>query len=144
MDGPYCRVPKNWWVARGQDRSSNPSTERNPLCTLQWQALQERLLHATPKICHSLGSEIHHERDPWRHMWEPRWGAIPSVQGLKTRLLLANHEARLYGICLQMWQVLAICTDIKSSSGGTYIQDQPVAFCHQGNRLNWLTSQRKR
>ena len=28
-------------------------------------------------------------------MWEPRWGAIPSIHGLKTRLLLANHEDRL-------------------------------------------------
>ena len=48
-------------------------------------------------------------------------GAIPSIQSPKARLLLANHEDGLHGIRSQMRQVLAICTNIESSSEGTYV-----------------------
>ena len=62
-------------------------------------ALVEGLFHATPKMCNPLRNKIHHEGNSQRHMWEPCWGAISSVQSLKTRLLLANHEGRLHGVC---------------------------------------------
>ena len=91
---------------------------------------------ATPcprKMCRFYESKIHHKGNPLRHMQEPRWGAIFSIQNLKAKLLLANHKDGLHGIHLQMRQVPMICTNIESSSGGTYIHDQPVAICRMEN-----------
>ena len=61
-------------------------------------------------LCHSLRSEIHYKENPRRHMWKPRWGAIPSVQSPKARLLLANHKDGLHGIRSQVRQVQLIHT----------------------------------
>ena len=79
-----------------------------------------------------------------REIRELRWGEIPSIQSPKIRLLLANHEDRLHGICSQMRQVPAIYVDIEIPSRGTYIHDQHVAIYHLSNRTNRPTSQRER
>ena len=63
MDRPHRRVPEHLRAAQGQDRSSNLSTESSSLRTLWRQALQERLLHTIPKVCHSFKSEIYLEEN---------------------------------------------------------------------------------
>ena len=71
-------------------------------------------------------------------------GAVPIIQSLKTRLLLANYKDRLYEIRPQMRQIPVIYANIKSSSRGTHVYDQPGAIFHLGNRLYRSTSQRER
>ena len=60
-------------------------------------------------------------------------GVIPSVQSPKVRLLLANHEDKLHGIHPQIRQVPVICTNIKRSSEGAYIHEQPRVIYRMGN-----------
>ena len=71
-------------------------------------------------------------------------GAVPSVQNPKARLLLANYEGRLHGVCTQMRQVLVVFTNIKSPLGGAHVHDQPMAIHSLGNWPNWLASKRER
>ena len=87
-------------------------------------------------MCNPVRSEMHHEGDPWRHIWEPRWGTIPSVQGPKIRLLLANHKDELHGVCSQIRQVPMVFANIESPSKRAYIHDQLVAIFCLGNRLS--------
>ena len=143
MDRPYPCLSENWWVARGQDRRSNSSAKSSSLYTLRWQALQERLLYATPKICYSLRSKIHNEGNPRRHMWEPCWGAIPSVQSPKVRLLLANHENKLHGVRPQMRKGPVICTKSKAHLEELTSMNSQWPFTVWGiDLIGWLPKER--
>ena len=66
-------------------------------------------------------------------MWEPCWGAIPSIQGSKVRLLLADHESELHGVCAQVQQVSVVFVDIESPPKGAHIYDPSVALRFLGN-----------
>ena len=79
------------------------------------------------------GGEEHLVGDPQRHMWEPRWRAIPGVQSPDAGLLLANHEGELHRIHPEMLQVPTVLTSVKSPSKRAHFNDQPMVVYHLGD-----------
>ena len=81
-----------------------------------------------------LGLSIHiNVENPRVHMWEPRWGAILSIQGPEAGFFLANHEGELHGVRPKFRQVSTVLPSVKSLSRIAHFNDQPMVVCCLGD-----------